>query len=106
MKIEQIIKPYDTYTYDDILDKYNETKNSKFLSYCYVKSNNISVIDLIRSYGFEYERILFLLFNIQRELDGLEPAKTNQEMYKIMNLIINVDKDDLDDFLDSEEYDF
>lgn len=74
------IKSHDNYNYNDILDYYNLTKNKKFISYCFIKKNNLSLVDIIdifREYenDIDFEKIYLFVLNIQRELDGKIPIK-------------------------------
>lgn len=89
---------YDNYTYDTILDKYSETGNKRFLSFCYAKSNNFSINDLTELFNSDFNTIMIFLFNTQRLLDGEPIAISQDDMYNIINPVGNNDEEDLFDF--------
>lgn len=69
------LKKHSEYTYDQILDKYNETKDKKFLSYAFIKSNNVEILRIMDMFKTDFIQTFLYVKNIQRELDGLEPYK-------------------------------
>jgi hypothetical protein len=113
MEIKLKIKNPSLYDYDDILDKYNETKDSKFLFYCFIKKNNLNIGDIIELTNSRYDKVFTMIYNIQRELENKKPIKDFEEL----NLIIdgtdfgfedndNIDENNIDDFFDDDKEDF
>jgi len=98
-KILDVIN-HDNYSYDKILDTYLDSgRNKRFISYLFIKKNNIDFDTLLRLFNSNYEEMMMFLFNTQQMLDGLEPVETFEELFKI------VDKEDID-IDDDDFYDF
>lgn len=97
------IKNHKEYTYDEILDKYNETKEDRWLSYAFIKKNNLRVQDICLFMNQPWEKVSLFIFNCQRTLDGLPTANDFKDIErKFFN-----DKDDfIDDDFNEDEYDF
>lgn len=81
-----MIKNHKEYSYDEILDKYNSTKDYKFLSYARLKFNKINVLELYEMYNVPYEELFMYIYNIQRELDNLEPLKSIYQVKSLFNV--------------------
>lgn len=100
-KIIDVIKSYNEYTYDHILDVYSKTKCQDILFYCKVKSEKLEIPDIIGITGKKYEEVFLYIFNIQRMLDGLYKVYSYDEMYQEIGAILSTDDNDdniLDDF--------
>ena len=111
-QLKLTIKNPSTYSFDDILDKYNETKDTKYLFYCFIKKNQLNVADVIELTNISYDKVFTMIYNIQRELENKKPIKKFEELEIYIDGselgFTNNDKiDDIDDFLDElDEEDF
>ena len=92
MEIKDIIKRHSNYSYDEILDMYNSSKDRKYISYCFIKYNNLSLPTI---YKRKFDVIFLYVFNIQRELDGLKPMNNIDEIF---NLMVETEEEDDDDY--------
>lgn len=95
------LKSHKEYSYDEIFDKYLEKRDRRFISYAFIKRNNLEFDKLIQLFETDFETMFLYIYNIQRELD-------NQSICKNFHMIkSNEDDITLDDFFDDdEEYDF
>lgn len=74
------LKDYEEHPYDDILDKYNETKDYKYLSYAFIKANKIRITELSQFLNQPWEKIALFVFNIQREIDNMPVANNFKDI--------------------------
>jgi len=70
------IQPHKYYSYDEIFDKYLSTKDKRFLSYAFIKRNNLTADLLMKFFEVDFETSFLYIYNIQRELDNEKPFKT------------------------------
>jgi len=101
MKIEinynAAIKSYNRYTYDEILDKYNETEDKRLLDFLLFKKNKWTTLDIKAYYETTMERTILYLFNIQQFMDNKKEALYFNDIYNVVDKELNEDKDDDDD---------
>lgn len=94
-----VIKDYNNWSYDEILDMYLDTGDSLFLSYLFIVKNNLQVVDIMEITELSLEDTFLTLYNIQRRLDGLKTADTFEEIDSLEHSEIPLDDDE-------ENYDF
>jgi len=84
--IIEAIRPYNTHSFDDILDVYNDNRSNKTLiTYCKIKKENLQIPDIMKRYEMSYEECFLFVFNQQRLLDRKPMAESYQEMYHIID---------------------
>jgi len=102
-KIIDVIKSYNDYSYDEILDTYSQFKTKDLLIYCEIKRNKLELRDIMKQQNKSYEDAFLFVFNIQRKLDGKYPVSSFTEMEDIIYNKITTNKIDEDD---NEFFDF
>ena len=100
--IIDIIKSYDKYTYDNILDTYSVWNTPDVLYYCTIKKNKMEIPQVMKDINKDYDKTMLFIFNIQRKLDGELPVLNLDEMYKKISDLLNIDTH-IDD---EDQYDF
>jgi len=93
---EFVIKPYDTWTDDEILDRYNETGEKLILSYLFIKKNNLKALD-IKDMFDNFEQSFLYIYNLQCVMEGKEEKEK-------FSYIKDITDDDI--YYDDEDYDF
>lgn len=88
MRIIDVVKSYNEYTYDQILDAYSKTNEKDLLFYCQVKRNKWEISDLIDILKIPYEDVFLKIYNIQRILDGNYEIYSFDEMYGDISSIL------------------
>lgn len=90
------IQHHKYYSYDEIFDKYNSTKDRRFLSYAFIKKNNLTADILMKLFEVDFETSFLYIYNIQRELNGEKPIKT----FSSIKEEDDINFDDMDDLYD------
>ena len=106
-KIVDVIKSYNEYSYDDILDTYSKWNTKDILYYCKVKQNHYELPDIMKDTKLEYTKAFLLIYNIQRKLDDKKPVDSVGNMYDTILIEMGIDDDeDDDDDKNEDQYDF
>jgi len=101
-KIVDVIKSYNEYSYDEILDCYSNWHTTDLLYYMKVKQNHYEIPQIMRDIKQDYNNTFLFVFNIQRKLDNKQPVLDIDEMYDTISNLLRVDTD-----VDNEdEFDF
>jgi len=80
-----VIKSYNDYSYDDILDAYSKFKTEDLIDYCFIKNNKLELPDVMKYQNKSYEDALIYLFNIQRKIEGKYTIVTLDAIQEILN---------------------
>jgi len=92
-------KYYERYTIDEILDKYNETNDDRLITYLYLVSNKIDILNFMKQYNFSFKEAYFFLLNVDLFLDDEPEWSSVEEFQKFYDINIDDIEENLFDYL-------